>query len=110
EVLFDSEALLAGDAAVVGQHELLAGQLVDPLGEPLREPAAVDEDDRALVSPDELEQAGMDRRPDAGPQVAERNRAAGLLLGRQDLAKPAHVLDGHHDLELERLAAARIDD
>ena len=29
------EALLAGDAAVVGPDQLLAGQLVEPLGEPL---------------------------------------------------------------------------
>ena len=35
EVLLDREALLAGDAAVVGLDEVLAGQLVEALGEPL---------------------------------------------------------------------------
>ena len=35
ELLLDLEALLAGDAAVVGADELLAGELVEPLGEPL---------------------------------------------------------------------------
>ena len=35
ELLLDLEPLLAGDAAVVGPDELLAGQLVEPLGEPL---------------------------------------------------------------------------
>ena len=35
EVLLDREALLAGDAAVVGPDQVLAGQLVQALGEPL---------------------------------------------------------------------------
>ena len=35
ELLLDLEPLLAGDAAVVGPDQLLAGQLVEPLGEPL---------------------------------------------------------------------------
>ena len=43
------EALLAGDAAVVGADELLAGQLVESMGEPLAEAPAVGEDDRAVV-------------------------------------------------------------
>ena len=55
ELLLDREALLAGDAAVVGADELLAGQLVEPLGEPLGEAAAVGEDDRAAVGADQLE-------------------------------------------------------
>ena len=38
------------------------------------------------------------------------DRAAGLLLERQDLAEPGHVLDRHDDLELERLARAGVDD
>ena len=51
EVLLDLEALLARDRAVVGAHELLAGELVQPLGEPLREAPAVGEDDRASGGP-----------------------------------------------------------
>ena len=110
EVLLDLEPLLARDRAVVGADELLAGQLVEALREPLGEAPAVREDDRAAVGADELEEARVDRGPDARAQVAERDRPAGLLLGRQDLAEPGHVLDRDDDLELERLAAAGIDD
>ena len=49
ELLLDRDALLAGDDAVVGADELLAGELVEALGEPLGEAAAVREDDRAAV-------------------------------------------------------------
>ena len=35
ELLLDRHALLAGDAAVVGADELLAGELVEALGEAL---------------------------------------------------------------------------
>ena len=73
------EALLAGDAAVVGPDQLLAGQLVEPLGEALGEAAAVDEDDRAACAPDELEDARVDRRPDAVRGRRGRGRAARLL-------------------------------
>ena len=55
ELLLDLEALLAGDAAVVGADELLAGELVESLGEALAEAPAVREDDRARVAPDQLE-------------------------------------------------------
>ena len=65
ELLLDLEALLAGDAAVVGADEVLAGQLVEALREALAEAAAVGEDDRALVAADQLEDARVDRRPDA---------------------------------------------
>ena len=54
--------------------------------------------------------ARVDRRPDARPQVAPRGRAAGLLLGRQELADGRHVVDRDDDLELERLARAGVDD
>ena len=110
EVLLDPEPLLPRDRAVVGEHELLAGELVEPLRHPLGEPAAVREDDRAPVRPDQLEDPRVDGRPDARPHVAERDGTAGLLVGREDLAEPGHVLDGHDDLELERLPAARVDD
>ncbi len=70
EVLLDLDPLLAGDAAVVGADQLLAGQLVEALRQPLGQPAAVGEDDRAAVAPDELEDARVDRRPDARAEVA----------------------------------------
>ena len=110
QLLLDEDPLLARDAAVVGPDELLAGQLVEPLGEPLGEAAAVGEDDRAAMAPDELEDPRVDRRPDARPQVAARRRAAGLLLERQDLAHRRHVVDRDDDLEVERLARPGIDD
>ncbi len=65
-----AQPLLPGDAAVVGPDQLLAGELVEPLGEPLGEAPAVDEHDRAAVRPDQLQDPRVDRRPDAGPQVA----------------------------------------
>ena len=52
----------------------------------------------------------MDRRPDAGPGLGVRRRAARLLVERKDLAGRGHVLDRDHDLELERLARAGVDD
>ena len=108
ELLLDLEPLLAGDAAVMGADQLLAGQLVEALGQPLREPPAVGEDDRAAMAADELEDARVDGRPDARPQVAAaRGRAARLLLERQDLAEGRHVVDRDDDLEVERLARAR---
>ena len=73
ELLLDLDPLLAGDAAVVGADQLLAGQLVEPLREPLGQPPAVGEDDRAAVAPDQLEDARVDRRPDARAQVAGRS-------------------------------------
>ena len=105
------EPLLAGDAAVVGADELLAGQLVEPLGEALGEPAAVGEDDRAAVAADELEDPRVDRRPDARPQVA------GCVAGPPGCSSSGrtspmrgHVVDRDDDLELERLARAGVDD
>ena len=75
QVLLDPEPLLPGDRAVVREDELLAGELVQPLRQPLGEPPAVREDDRRAMGPDQLEQPRVDRRPDARPHVAERDRA-----------------------------------
>ncbi len=110
QLLLDLEALLPGDAAVVGAHELLAGELVEALGEPLREAAAVGEHDGAAMLADQLQDPRVDRGPDAGPQLAADDGPAGLLVHRQDLAQARHVLDRHDDLELERLARAGVDD
>ena len=110
QLLLDREALLAGDAAVVGADELLAGQLVEPLGQPLGKAAAVGEDDRAAMGPDQLQDPRVDRRPDARAEVRAGGRAAGLLVRGQDLAHGGHVVDRDDDLELERLAGAGVDD
>ncbi len=95
---------------MVGPHEVLAGQLVEPLGEPLREPPAVHEDEGAAVLADEVEDPGVHRRPDADAHLAAGDGAARLLLERQRLAEPAHVLDGDHDSEVELLLRAGVDD
>ncbi len=69
---------------VVGPDQLLAGQFVEPLGEPLREAAAVDEDDRAAVA---RGSARGSRGWIAGQMLIRRSgagrRAARLLLERQ---------------------------
>ena len=79
--------------------ELLSGELVQRGGEPFREAARVHEDERRTMGADELEQAGMDRRPDGGA-LHGGDRAA-WDIGR--LAQAGHVLDGDLDGELECL-------
>ena len=86
EVVLDLEPLLAGDGAVVGPDQVgdaagrwwrsrpsasgvLGGQLVQPGGQPLGQPPGVDEDERGAVGPDQLEQPGIDGRPDRGPDL-----------------------------------------
>jgi hypothetical protein len=110
ELLLDLEPLLAGDAPVVRPDELLAGELVQALRQPLAQAAGVGEDDGAAVAPDQFEDPRMDRRPDAGSQVRSGGRAAGLLVGRQDLTHRRHVVDRDNHLELERLARTRVHD
>ena len=51
--LLHLDALLAGERAVVRAGELALGQLVQPQGQPLRQPPVVDEDDRRPVLLDE---------------------------------------------------------
>ena len=45
ELVLNQKALLACDGAVMGEHELFPGQLVDPRREPFRKAARVDEND-----------------------------------------------------------------
>jgi hypothetical protein len=75
ELLLDLDALLAGDRAVVGADEILAREIIQAVSETLREAAAVGEDDRAPVGADQLEDARVDGRPDARPEVAAAVRA-----------------------------------
>ena len=95
---------------MVGPHQVLPGQLVETLGEAFRKPPAVDEDERAPVASDELQDPRVDGRPDAHPHLAPGDGAARLLLERQRLAEPAHVLDRHHDPEIQPLPGPGIDD
>ena len=97
--VLDLEALLAGERAVVGAHEVLAGELVQPRGEPLGEPAGVHEHDRRAVRADQLEQPRMDRRPDrrlrrrravpAGPSWIGCAEAARLRRRARPCPRPA---------------------
>src|SRR5207245_9804960 len=81
-----------------------------PLGETLGETTAIAEDERRAVGLDEVEDARVDRRPDAEPCLWSGGRTARLLLERQRFTESRQILDGHDDLELEWLSAPRIDD
>ena len=85
----------------------LGGQLVEPGGEPLGEPAGVGEHDRRAVRLDEVEDALLDVRPDARPPAGAGGRAGEVVGG---LAEAGHVLDRHDDLELEGLVDRRLHD
>ena len=122
-----SEPPLPRQRAVVGLHQLArrrrrrarparrrgprrsTRQLVEPGGQPLGQPAGVDEDERRAVLLDQLEQAGVDRRPDAAAR--RRRPPPGRSPARRCISpRRAHVLDRHDDLDVERLAHAGVDD
>ena len=79
--LLDDEPLLARERAVVGagdsgpRRRALDGQLVQPQRQPLGGAAVVDEHDRRAVRLDQLEQLGVDRRPDRPARRLGRRRA-----------------------------------
>ena len=89
---------------------LLGGELVEAHGKPLGAAAVVHEDDRRAVLLDEREQLGIDR----GPYRAAAGAVAVLGLGGGQAVfrhiRLAHVLDGHLDPHVERLADAGVDD
>ncbi len=80
-------------------RHFLLGELVQAQGEPLGQPAVVHEDDRRAVRAHELEQRGIDRRPD--------RVHAGLGAGRRQLA---HVLERNDDLQVELFRNSRVDE
>jgi hypothetical protein len=110
--LLDDQPLLARERPVVGAGDVgglavLPGQLVQTEREALGGAAGVDEDDRRAVLLHELEQLGVDRRPDrsaGGRAVAVQLVQVSALVGL------LHVLDRHLDLQVERLAQAGVDD
>ena len=82
EQLLDHRPLLARERAVVATRaQLLApAELVEAQREPLGAAAVVDEHDRRAVRADQLEQLGVDRRPDRAPRrlaAARADRASG---------------------------------
>ena len=95
---------------MVCAHDVLARQLVESLGEALRQSAAVREHDRRPVLPDQIEDPRVDRGPDGSACLGSGGWAAGLFLEWQWLAEAAHVLDRNDHLQLEGLAGAGVDD
>ena len=132
EQVLDHQALLAGQRPVVGagdlrRHSVLARELVQPHRQALGAAAVVHEDDRRAVLLHQLEQLGVDRRPDraAGGRSARPRRWSSRSGRRRRTSCPwpptsgsddvgaaglAHVLDRHPDLQVERLAPARVHD
>ena len=99
------DALRARDRSVVRADERLAGQLVQRAGEPLGQPAAVDEDQRRAVRANQLEQPRVDRRPDRRPRVADR--APGPLGMSSAVVSRAMSSTGTSIVELQRLLLRR---
>ena len=81
--------------------------LVEPRAQPLGEASGVGEDDRRAVRLDEVEDALLDVRPDAGAFGLGRGGSVHLAGGRTHLG---HVLDRHDDLDVEDLGRGRLDD
>ena len=101
----------------MGLHQLLAGEVVELGGEPLREAARVHEDQRAAVGAHEVEQCGLHVGPDAlgDGKGAVGARHHGSLAARSDCgvgngAHVAKVVDRDHHLEVEDLRRAGVDD
>ena len=110
ELLLDQQALLAGQAAVVGAGHLLLGQLVEAQGEALGQAAVVDEDDRRAVGPHQLEDLRVHRRPDRAPGALGARQLDGVVADRRRrVGQLAHVLDRDPDLQVELLGAAGVD-
>jgi hypothetical protein len=89
--LLDLDPLLARERAVVGARDLRLRQLVQAKRKPFGQPAVVDEQDRRAVLLHEPKQLRIDRRP---------NRR---------LLRFPHVLERHHDLQVELLRGAGVD-
>ena len=86
----------------------LVGQLVEPAGEPLGQPAGVGEDDRAAVGLDQVEHPLLDGRPDRGARLVARGRARrSSPVGWPELG---HVLDRDDDREVPLLPRPGRDD
>jgi hypothetical protein len=85
----------------------LLPDLVQPRGQPLRQPPGVREHQGRAVRRDEVDDALLDVRPDGGALLGTRGRP-GEVVG--DLAQRRHVGDRHDDLEVPRLGGGRAHD
>ena len=128
ELVLDDDALFASERSMMGLDQvaprfaglgidmdvLFGGKLVELGGEPLGLPAGVAEHDRRAVGEDLLEDARVDRRPDAraaGDDGDRRRPAVGQQLGgRRRTTEVGHVLDGDDDVDLQRFGDPRVDD
>ena len=97
-----SAGLVCGSGRLAGGP--LGGDLVEPGREPLGEPPAVGEDDRALVLLDQVDDVLLDVRPD---RLRPRRLAPSPRRSRPG---SGHVLDRDDDLEVPLLGAGRRDD
>jgi len=93
--------------------EVPPGQLVQAKRQALGEPAVVDENDGRAMSPHEIEDRRVDRRPDRTARLLDARthldavgkRRHGKMSGRTQLT---HVLDGNDDRKVELLARAGV--
>jgi len=103
EAVLDLGPLGRRQRAVVGVGQHFAGQLVDGGGQPLCQPAGVDEDDGRAVLADQLEDAWVDRRPDAPSRplwlsANHRGRPAESTRRKQDATgRAGHRRPGARD-------------
>ena len=97
----------AGEPAS-GQLQLgsLGGDLVQPGGQALGQPAGVREDDGGLVRGDQVEDVLLDVRPDRRVPWRPGGRPRRLDLGVRQLG---HVLDRHDDAQVPLLGELRLD-
>ena len=117
EAVLDVGAGVLGHRAVVGEGDLLAGELVEGAGEALGEAAAVDEDHRRAVGPDQLDQARVDRGPDRLLWGLDRGGALGGFGCGGGLGGPngscslgGAGLGGELDAEVDAGLATGVDD
>jgi hypothetical protein len=111
EAVLDVGAGVLGHRAVVGEGDLLAGELVEGAGEALGEAAAVDEDHRRAVGPDQLDQARVDRGPDRLLWGLDRGGALGGWRGLGSFGGFCGAgLGGELDAEVDAGLAAGVDD
>jgi len=87
----------------------LCRQLVETRRQPLGQATRVDEDDCRVVLTDQLQQPGMDRRPDAPPWHPRLRFSHAAATGRSSL-QVRHVLHRHLDGDLHGLASTCIDE
>ena len=97
-------------------HQVLAGQLIDCRGQPLRQSPRVDKDDGRAVLAYQLQDPWMDRRPDTSAGAvglgADPRRRTALREGQGGglALEIRHILDRDLDRDLHWLDPAGVDD